>query len=519
MAITRRTFARSLTTAGIAGMFSGRAPAQVSGSFRHGVASGDPLMNRVIIWTRITPASPEDLIPVEWRISDDSGMRRILQRGLTYTNAGWDYTVKVDVTRLDPGTTYYYQFSLRGELSPVGRTKTLAAGSPARLRFALASCSNLPYGYFNAYRAIAARADLDFVMHVGDYIYEYGNGDFGDGSSMGRIPSPNKEIITLADYRQRHAQYRSDADLQEAHRQHPWIVVWDDHETANDAYSGGAQNHTPASEGDWSARRFVAAQAWEEWLPVRRNPYLDSDIYRSFRFGSLADIVMLDTRLAGRSQQVAVDSPLILDSSRTLLGADQEAWFLRELSSSKERGTRWRIVGQQIMMGQLLNPNGTPFNPDQWDGYVAARNRILQHLATNAIGNVVVLTGDIHSSWGNEISVNPFSPSLNTRLAVEFVTPGITSPGIDDQAQATGLEGQVTATHPHVKYVNLFRRGYTLVDITPERAQAEWYHVSTITERSAQQDLARVLRTASGENRLVAGDVSSPVPGAPPLAA
>jgi len=272
---------------------------------------------------RAPPLFPQDLMPVEWTLSDDPGMSRILQRGLTYTNADFDYTVKVDVGRLNPATTYYYQFTARGESSPVGRTKTLPLGSLQSLRFAVVSCSNYPYGFFNAYRAIAARGDLDFVTHLGDYIYEYGNASFGDGTPLGRIPSPNKEIITLADYRQRHAQYRTDPDLQQAHRQHPWIVVWDDHETANNAWMGGAENHTPATEGNWGARRAAAAQAWEEWMPVRRNPYLEGDIYRSFRFGNLVDLVMLDTRLTGRSQHLPANSPLVLASTRSLLGDDQ----------------------------------------------------------------------------------------------------------------------------------------------------------------------------------------------------
>ena len=518
MAVTRRSFARRLTAASFAGALAGRAPAQVAGTFRHGVASGDPLRDRVIIWTRITPAGPEAVIPVEWTISDDPSMRRILQHGLTYTNGAFDCTVKVDVTRLSPATTYYYQFSVRGELSPVGRTRTLTAGQVDRLRFAVVSCSNYPYGFFNSYRAIAARADLDVVLHLGDYIYEYGNGAFGDGTVIGRIPAPNKETIALDDYRQRYAQYRSDPDLQEAHRQHPWIAVWDDHESANNSYISGAENHTPATEGDWYARKYVAAQAWEEWMPVRRNPYLDGQIYRSFRFGNLADLVMLDTRLAGRVEQVASDSPLLLDPGRTILGTEQEGWLNRELSSSKERNTRWRILGQQVMMGQLFNPDGTPFNPDQWDGYVASRVKLLQYLGANSIGNVVVLAGDIHSSWGNEISVNPFSPALSARLAVEFVAPAVTSPGIDNLAQATTLQGQILATHPHVKFVDLYRRGYLLLDITTDRAQAEWYHVTTITQRSTQQDLARVLLTASGDSHLTAGTASSPISGAPPLA-
>lgn len=517
MSISRRNFTSALSLAALAAPARLAEAQQTGGIFQHGVASGDPLSSRVILWTRITPPSDDDVIPVEWTISDDPGMRRILQRGLTYTNSAFDYTVKVDVTRLNPAQTYYYQFAARGAQSPVGRTRTLPLGRVDRLRFAVSSCSNYPYGFFNAYRMIAGRADLDCVLHLGDYIYEYADGEYGDGAKIGRAPAPAKECTVLSDYRRRYAQYRADPDLQEAHRQHPWIVVWDDHESANDSWIDGAENHTPGTEGEWSARRAMATQAWFEWLPVRENPFLNSQIYRTFRFGDLMDLVMLDTRIVGRDQQVP-DGPMIADTGRSLLGADQEAWFYQELASSVSRSTRWRVVGQQVMMGQLLNPaTGGIFNPDMWDGYQAARNRLLGYLGSNSINNVVVLTGDIHSSWGNEISMNPFSATGNTARAVEFVTPAITSPGIDDRAQATGLQLQIGATHPHVKYVELFRRGYLLVDIDRDRAQAEWYHVNTITERNRTEELGRVLRAASGEVRLVAGTATTPRSNPEPL--
>lgn len=358
MGLSRRHFAHTLTSAALVGAAARRAGAQSTGVFRHGVASGDPLLNRVVIWTRITPARSEDPIVVEWSIAEDPLMQRVRQRGVTSTGAAWDFTVKVDVARLDPGTAYYYQFRAQGADSPVGRTRTVPAGGVDRLRFAVVSCSNYPYGFFNSYRLIANRQDLDFVTHLGDYIYEYGNGVYGDGSGIGRSVVPDKEITVLADYRQRYAQYRTDPDLQEAHRQHPWIVVWDDHESANDAWVGGAQNHTAPGEGEWNARRAMATQAWFEWMPVRENPYLGGEIYRNFRFGNLMDLVMLDTRLEGREQQ----DPAAADPGRRLISAAQESWLFQELSASRDRGTRWRFVGQQVMMGQLLNPNGTPFN-------------------------------------------------------------------------------------------------------------------------------------------------------------
>jgi alkaline phosphatase D len=512
MSFSRRGFAQALSAAAFAASSSRRLEAQDSSLFRHGVASGDPLVDRVIIWTRLTPAAEEDLVPVEWLIAADPQLNRVLQRGITYTNSQFDYTVKVDVTRLDPGTTYYYRFTSRGASSPVGRVD--------RLRFAVTSCSNFPYGFFNSYRAIANRRDLDAVLHLGDYIYEYAEGQYGNGTALGRAPLPNREIVSLQDYRTRYAQYRSDADLQEIHRQNPFIVVWDDHESTNDAWQAGAQNHQPDNEGDWSTRRALAIQAWNEWMPVREQPFL-GEIYRTFRFGDLIDLIMLDTRLAGRNQQAPNGaSPLNLDPSRTLLGLEQEDWFYRQLNVSRIRGTRWRVVGQQVMMGQLLNPaDGSFFNSDQWDGYTASRNRLLQFLGANQIENVVVLTGDIHSSWGNEIAANPFSAATATPQAVEFVTPAVTSPGIDDRAQANLLQAQIGATHPHVKFVELFRRGYLLVDVTRDRAQAEWYHVRTITERTADEELGRVLQANSGTPRLVPGTASQPAPAPPPFAA
>ncbi|GAB4368332.1 MAG: alkaline phosphatase D family protein [Bryobacter sp.] len=477
-----------------------------TGPFAHGVASGDPLVDRVIIWTRVTPNSPDENFPVEWQIAADPGMRNVLQNGVTSTNSSFDFTVKVDVKRLDPGGTYYYQFSYRGALSPIGRTRTLPAGDIQRARMAVVSCSNHPFGFFNAYRIIANREDLDAVVHLGDYIYEYAEGTYGTGAPLGRIPVPNKEIVTLTDYRQRFGQYRLDPDLQEAHRQHPWICVWDDHESTNDSWFGGAENHQPETEGDWSQRRAVAALAWFEWMPVRENPFQNLGIYRNFRYGNLLDLTMLDTRLEARDQQVAANSPLIADPSRTLLGATQEEWLYRQLANSQGRGARWRVIGQQVMMGNLVGPDGI-LNPDQWDGYLGSRTRFLGFLAQQRINNVVVLTGDIHSSWANEIAVNPFAPgtAAATRQAVEFVTTAVTSPGIEDPAQAVGLAQQLRATHPHIQYVDLQRRGYLLLDVDADRAQGQWYHLATIRERSTQESLAATYFAANGEARLQAG--------------
>lgn len=483
--------------------------------FVHGVASGDPETKRVVLWTRISgdAKAPAQAV-VTWAVARDPEFRYVVAGGVTVTDASTDFTVKVDPDGLTPDTTYYYRFHAFSYDSPIGRTKTVPKKHVARLRIGFVSCSNLPYGYFNAYAALALRPDLDAVLHLGDYLYEYGNGTFGDGTALGRIPQPDKEILSLADYRTRHAQYKTDPDLQAVHRQNPFICVWDDHEVSNDAWKHGAENHQPATEGDFEARKAAAIQAYFEWMPIRAEQRDKSNlIYRSFRFGELMDLIMLDTRLIGRDQQVAdpCDTTAIADPNRQLLGETQEAWFFNELSSSVKRGTRWRVVGQQVMFGQLVNvlaPGACIFNADQWDGYAAARARVLSELVHKQIGNVAILTGDIHSSWGNDLTSNPFDPAVYDRisgkgsLAVEFVTPAVTSPGIGDPAQAALLGGVLRQTHPHVKFVELSRRGYALLDITPERIQCEWYHVATIDARSTVETLAATLQVLDGENHL-----------------
>jgi len=520
MSLTRRYFFPTLAGAGLGATFSESLFAQ-SGPFQHGVASGDPLTDRVILWTRVTLPASSETVFVEWEMALDPRFSTVVRRGLSSTSPAFDFTVKVDAARLEPGTTYYYRFILRGgPASPIGRTRTLPLGSLSRLRFAVASCSNYPVGYFNAYRLIANRHDLDFVMHLGDYIYEYADDTFGSGTATGRSPIPNKEIVSLSDYRQRHAQYRTDVDLQEAHRQHPFIVVWDDHESANNAWKGGAQNHQPETEGDWQARKAAATQAWLEWMPVRENPTLGL-IYRAFRFGDLMDLSMLDTRLIGRDEQVSPTSSEVANPNRSLLGAEQHDWFLNQLSASKFRNTRWRFVGQQVMMAQLVTRTGTPFNTDQWDGYRASREGVLEHLRNRSIDNVVVLTGDIHSSWANEVAIDALSalPVRNAPRAVEFVGTSVTSTtGLEDPAVSTPLENEIQERLPHVKYVNFSKRGYLLIDLDRDRAQGEWYHLDTVATPSLAQTYARGMLTAAGSNRLTDSAGASVPPAGPPPA-
>jgi alkaline phosphatase D len=507
----------------------GEADADPGRAFRHGVASGDPLTDAVVIWTRVTPPGNASSVAVEWEMASDVELEDVVASGRVEAEPERDFTVKVDVRELEPGTTYYYRFRALEQVSAIGRTRTVPE-STERLRAAVVSCSNYPFGFFNVYARIAERADLDLVIHLGDYIYEYAEGGYGPGAAIGRASEPAHEIVTLEDYRSRHAQYKGDADLQEAHRQHPFVPVWDDHEVANDAWKDGAGNHDPAlGEGDYLERKHAAQQAYFEWMPIRELEDR-SKIYRTFAFGDLADLVMLDTRQVGRDEQAnnACDAEELASEQRSLLGAEQERWFFDELVASQERGARWRLVGQQVMMSQLRNPAASEpcaLNVDAWDGYVASRERVFDALTENEIDNVVVLTGDIHSSFACELARDPFDPesydgeTSQGSLAVELVTPAVTSPSIEELSTAETLGQVISDASPHIKFVDLFHRGYLLIDVTPERVSAEWYHVDTIAEPSDDESLARVFEIRSGSAALLSADAATDErDDAPPLA-
>ena len=416
------------------------------------------------------------------------------------------------------------------------------------------ACSNYPFGFFNVYARVAARADLDLVLHLGDYIYEYpGRGvsaeenpdEYGDGRPLGRAPEPPYEIVTLEDYRTRHACYKTDPDLQEVHRQHPMIAVWDDHESTNNSWRDGAQNHDPdRGEGAWSEREAVSIQAYYEWLPIREvaadNP---ERIYRGFDLGDLVSLSMLDTRLIGRDEQLApnveqgfTDTGAYADAGRTLIDAAQRDWLSERLNNGN---ATWHLLGQQVMFGQLKilgAPNasntdnsggqgGVFLNPDQWDGYPRAREAIWdiirggQAAPNVAIDNVVVLTGDIHTSWAMDITEDPNNPGTYDpdtgmgSMGVEFVTTSVTSPGSDADPAA------IMSQNPHMKYVELASRGYLLLDITPARMQAEWWYVDDIESRNDTERFAAAWQVRAGENHVVAADAASTPKGEAPLPA
>ncbi len=523
MSTTRRGFLGTAALAGAATLIDRLSPAALAQArqgrrlFLHGVASGDPLAHAVVLWTRVSPPPGRREVAVTCEIARDARFTRIIGRAMQATTAERDFTVKIDAAGLEPGATYYYRFSALGEASPVGRTRTLPVSTP-RVRLAVASCSNLPWGYFNAYARIAARQDLDAVLHLGDYIYEYKNARYGDGTAFGRIPMPDKEITSLEDYRTRHAQYKSDPDLQEAHRVHPWITVWDDHEFANNTWRDGAQNHNPdQGEGTWAARRDAAIQAYMEWMPIRddrmaRRPR----IYRSFAFGTLADLVMLDTRWIGRDQEAAArdNVPVLEDPKRSLLGAAQEQWLFDELRASKDAGTTWQVLGQQVMFAPTNPAGGPSSNQDTWDGYRPARARVIDALAAHDIRNGVILTGDVHSSWAYDVAKDPwrdYDPRTGRgTVAVEVVTPAISSPGwgTAEPEKAPAISSRYMNSRPHLKWVEGVHRGYAVLDLQPRRMQADWFFVPTVSEKNATETFAKGFVSEAGAPHLV--EVSTP---------
>jgi alkaline phosphatase D len=534
MSASRREFLTSLAAAIALPQVPQRSLQRPAGAstFAHGVASGDPLADRVILWTRVTQANPAPA-EVGWYVARDPAFSRGVARGLAGTDGSRDHTVKIDVPGLAPATTYYYRFEHRGVRSPIGRTRTLPVGQVDHVRLAVASCSNYPFGYFNAYGRIAARGDLDAVLHLGDYIYEYENGRYGDGTSLARIPAPNREIVTLEDYRTRYAQYRTDPDLQEVHRQHPFITVWDDHEVANNTWEGGAENHNPErGEGDWSDRKAAASRAYLEWMPVRERASRQIEIYRTFSFGDLMDLIMLDTRVAGRSSQVERDDVKgLTDPGRTLLGAAQEAWLGGELLASERAGAGWRVLGQQVVLGHVDREGGGISNSDAWDGYQASRSRLFDLIQRERITNPVVLSGDVHSSWALDVARDPRTPTSydsetgRGALAAEFVTPAISSPGPFTRnmsaEEATKRTEALLGRNRHIKFMDGVQRGYMVLDVTRDACQADWFFVPTVTERTTEEHFGAAYATASGANHVVprrAPARSSPG-GPPPLQA
>ncbi|MFE2417794.1 alkaline phosphatase D family protein [Streptomyces hokutonensis] len=529
----RRTVVKAAAaTAVLAGPLVAALPAGAATetpAFLHGVASGDPLPDGVLLWTRVTPTA--EAVPgsglgpdteVSWTVATDKAFTNIVSRGSLTATAASDHTVKADIRGLAPATDYFFRFSAGGTDSPAARTRTAPAADAnvTGLRFGVVTCANWEAGYFSSYRHLAARGDLDAWLHLGDYIYEYKSGEYAARGTVVRQHAPTNEIITLADYRTRHGKYKTDPDLQALHSKAPVIAIWDDHEFADNAWSGGAVNHTEGAEGTWTARQAAAKQAYFEWMPVR--PAIEGTTYRRLRFGKLADLSLLDLR-SFRSQQASSGSGAVDDPDRTITGRAQLDWLKAGLKASD---TKWRLVGNSVMIApfvigsltaDLLKPlaklldlpqDGIGVNTDQWDGYTDDRRELLAHLRSNAIGNTVFLTGDIHMSWANDVPVDAGTYPLSASAATEFVITSVTSDNLDDIVKVP--EGTVSAlaapliqlANRHVHWVDTDRHGYGVLDITADRAQMDYYVLSDRTSATATSSWERSYRTRSGTQKV-----------------
>ena len=468
--------------------------------FYHGVASGDPLVDRVILWTRITLDPVQSPINVTWQIATDTLFTTLVNSGTTTTDSSKDYTIKVDATGLQANTWYYYRFGYDSLYSVIGRTRTLPVGSVNNLRFAIASCQDYQRGYYNAHHHLARRNDIDAVLFLGDYTYEKG---LSDTIVEGRVNEPPRRTVNMLDYRLRASQYKLDPDLQESQRQYPWISVWDDHETANNSYTDGAKAHYP-EDGSWYDRKTAAVLTYEQWMPIRMpDPNDTFKIFRRFTFGDLLDLHMLDTRLYDRSKPVdgivPVTNSEINDSTRTMIGPEQMAWLFNNLDNST---AQWQLLGQQVIMAPLVTggANSSIINPDQWDGYPYERQQLYDHIADNNIDNIVVLTGDIHTSWANDLPLAGYDANnRENSIGVEFVATSITS---NNELPPLVSEPLIYNFASYVRYVNLYMHGYYVLDITPQRAQGDFVFVSTITSQNYVDSAGPSWYVNAGEHHL-----------------
>jgi alkaline phosphatase D len=508
------------------------------GPFQYGVAAGDPLPHRLVLWTRLTPdpsATPGSGLgaatPADWEVATDPAFTGIVASGQAVSDAARDHTIKVDATGLDPNTRYWYRFRALGATSTVGRARTAPAEPTRSVRFGMVSCSNFEAGFFTPYRMLAARNDLDFVLHLGDYIYEYGRGVYGPGPAIGRPHEPPGEIITVDDYRRRYACYRGDRDLRALHAAHGFINTLDDHEVADNSWRNGANNHQPG-EGSYAARRAAGYQAMLEWLPIR--PPVPTDplrVYRRLSFGNLVDVSVLDLRqyrdepIDGQGPSGAIilsDEPA--EPDRTITGGPQGAWLRSGLANS---GAAWKLVATSVMIAPLLVPPvpevlGTPIanatglmtphgivaNGDQWDGYQAEQNELLRFIAANRIDDVVFLTGDIHSAWGNDLPIDPGLYPVAPSVATEYVCTSITSDNLADTLGvppgplADVAELAFRTLNRHVRYLDGQHYGCCVVDATPARLRVDFHVTSDRLDRNATMRREASLQTVRGSNRV-----------------
>jgi len=530
--------------------FSNAASVWSSGvNFTHSVASGDPLDTSIILWTRAVPLPsssgqlPDQSVPVcvSFRIgltSDFSG--RNIDSGEAFTSYDVDFTVKVEATKLQPDTKYFFQFAdcaNPSSVSPVGKTRTLASkNTPADkvnggkpLRLAVFSCSQFQAGWFNAYGFAAHNVTADVFIHLGDYIYE----SIGNGAKIGRAVL-GRELATIHDYRQRLGQYRSDPDLQFAHQTAPWISVWDDHEIADNAWKAGTTDSNDTAAGCtfspsgacFTDRKFAGVRAYHEWMPIRQVDARDQlRIWRNFQIGKLLDLSMLDTRQYDRDvTDVGYNRQLVSSMAdqpqRSLMGANQEKWLRDTLSESKARGAVWRVIGQQILFTAVSRQGVVDW--DAWDGYRSNRNRILDHLYNNHISNTAILAGDSHANWVSDLAHANDTMRYNSAtgegaIGVEFAGTGVTSttgpfvPGTFENA--VNVSATYVKENIDLQWSEGFFRGFFTLELTPKTMNATYWSMRDVTFRNLDGFRTASFIVNAGQNRLsrpvAGGDIAS----------
>lgn len=538
--IDRRSLVLGGLGLGALSLPAGRAAAQQllgASGFTHNVASGEPGPDSMLLWTRYVPAGDGGVTTLQAEVALDQAFAKVVAGGVVRTGAYRDWTAKITVDGLRPGTVYWYRFvAPDGSKSPVGRTKTLPVGPVSRFGLAVFSCSNLPNGYFNAYGHAAARQDLDLWLHTGDYIYEYGVGSTREGDwAQGRKEQllPATEILALADYRLRYASYRADPDLQRLHQMAPMVALWDDHESANDSWEGGAQNHQPDKEGDWNVRRAAAMQVYREWMPVSDEPW------KAYPIGALATLYRTESRLLGRTKPAdlgatfkAADPDAALkafrdgawrDPSATMLGSTQESWLAHEFKASSKA---WQLVGMGTILGRTVMPRdavdwlrpevadkkvagyrnniraaqqGVPMWMDRWDGYPAARSRLLK-AAQAADADLVMLSGDSHNAWAYGLMED------GRPAGVEFAGQAVTSNGMEGDmgADPKVVAQGFMAANPELKWADTSRRGYMMIEVTPKSVTGEWLFLQTIKARSTALAGSHRMRVDRGRRAFAA---------------
>ena len=531
-----------------AGASSACATSQVSSEpesniFQHGVASGDPAPDSVVLWTRVT--TDQVAQPVSWRVASDPDFSDIIAEGEAISSADADHTVKVIPTGLEPGQTYFYQFVVETVSSPTGRTKTLPTENLDQLGVALVSCSNFAFGFFNAYAAIAEDKQIDLVLHTGDYIYEYGSDGWGHetANTIGRPHDPTHETVSLDDYRRRHAQYKTDAGSKAMHAAHPFVACWDDHESTNNPWKDGAQNHQPDTEGDWVSRRAASLQAYYEWMPIREPEpgFTREEFWRTYRFGDLATLVTLETRHTARGEQVdylkhadtiidqvsrdAFMTNVINDPNRKMLSEKMETALSESLSQSVEAGQPWRLIGNASPIARMLVPDvvslgvipdqkleegasfgkyalawkgkwNLPFYTDTWDGYPAARERFYKLCRNAGAQDLLVLTGDSHSFWANELTSDDGQP-----MGLEIGTAGVSSPGdFVETGWSPEISEELDRTFEReleeVRWTDNLHQGYVRVVLGRDRAKVDYLAVETVLLEDSR---VRVIRSETVE--------------------